>query len=881
MSSTRSLEFLVDDVKRAMAEERPCTLLIGAGCSVTAGIPTAQGFVDRIKRDYQHRWELAPTKTYAECMAQLEIGDRDRLIQRCIEGAKVNLAHLAIASLIRDGYVDRVLTTNFDPLVVQACALLNQFPAVYDCAASTAIDPQQISGRAVFHLHGQYRGPILINTGKELRRNARRVCPVVKDALGRGRIIIVVGYSGYNDPVFDALARPRSFRTPVVWVSYKDEPPPDHVSKKLLPEGKGAYRVEAYTADGFFVALAQALNAFPPDLLRRPFSHLQDCLASLRTDSELRLRGQEEPIRYEFGLDARKWIELARAVFEQGSDQSLDVTQLARERRKADAEELLLAGRYADLAAMHQAADRETSLALAGTFAPGYALWGSELTGRALQHARDQAMGVLKDACEKYAIADKLDPDSYEVLCAWGNALALWAERALGKEADTLVAEASQKYQRALKIKPDSPEVLNNLGNILTSQARRKEPSQALPLLTQAYARYAEATRLDPHDHVALTNWADALYEEASHADPPDRDALLNDACSKCEAALKIKAKSHFALSVYGNCLARQAEHADESASDALFQKACSQYQKATDIKDDYFEALANWGRALSAWAQRKGGKRREELYAQALGKYEAAIKIRPFSDPALHNWGHTLVQMALRGGEARRKGLLREACEKFSAAVAARPERHDSLHCWSLTLCSLAQLAAGDERERLLGEAIGKFGEAAEIRSDPVGQLAWGEALSSLARMKDGPEVEQLLTQARQHYEAAIEGMPGAAPPLSGLAAVLLGLGGLKEGPEATALFSEAKEKAVEAERLEPGVGAYNAACACARLGEKDECRTWLERCRDLGALQSRKHMQEEDEDLASVRSKKWFREILDRAPEQEPFPPPPPRAQ
>lgn len=195
MSGIRPLQFLVDDVRRAMAEGRPCTLLIGAGCSVTAGIPTAQGFVDLIKKDYRHRWELAPTKTYAECMAQLENGDRDRLIQRSIEGAKVNSEHLAMASLVKEGYVDRVLTTNFDPLVVQACALLNQFPAVYDCAASTAIDPRRISGQAVFHLHGQYRGPVLINTQTELRQNRSRVRRVVEDALSRERIIIIVGYS--------------------------------------------------------------------------------------------------------------------------------------------------------------------------------------------------------------------------------------------------------------------------------------------------------------------------------------------------------------------------------------------------------------------------------------------------------------------------------------------------------------------------------------------------------------------------------------------------------------------------------------------------------------------------------------------------------------
>src|ERR1039458_7470156 len=65
---------------------------------------------------------------------------------------KINWAHLALAQLIDGGYIDRVLTTNFDPLVSRACALVNSFPAVYDFAASRVFNPDQISEKAIFHL---------------------------------------------------------------------------------------------------------------------------------------------------------------------------------------------------------------------------------------------------------------------------------------------------------------------------------------------------------------------------------------------------------------------------------------------------------------------------------------------------------------------------------------------------------------------------------------------------------------------------------------------------------------------------------------------------------------------------------------------------------
>ena len=50
-------------------------------------------------------------------MAALERGARRDLIGGYIDKAKINWAHLALAQLIHGGYVDRVLTTNFDPLI--------------------------------------------------------------------------------------------------------------------------------------------------------------------------------------------------------------------------------------------------------------------------------------------------------------------------------------------------------------------------------------------------------------------------------------------------------------------------------------------------------------------------------------------------------------------------------------------------------------------------------------------------------------------------------------------------------------------------------------------------------------------------------------------
>lgn len=145
----RNMDDVVETVKKANERGKKCTLLIGAGCSVTAGIPTAKGFVEIIEKDYTRAFKRARTKTYAHCMAELSLGERRDLIADYVDKAKVNWAHIAIAQLMKAGYVDRVLTTNFDLLFVRACALLGQFPAVYDFAASQLFKAADIpeSGR--------------------------------------------------------------------------------------------------------------------------------------------------------------------------------------------------------------------------------------------------------------------------------------------------------------------------------------------------------------------------------------------------------------------------------------------------------------------------------------------------------------------------------------------------------------------------------------------------------------------------------------------------------------------------------------------------------------------------------------------------------------
>ena len=199
----RSVEDVAETLRNARDRGRTCALLIGAGCSVTAGVPSGQGFVDEIKERWPRAYERAENKTYAQCMAELALGERRDLIKQFVDKARINWAHLAIAQLIKHGFVDRVLTTNFDLLVPRTCALVGVFPAVYDFAMSQQFKAEDVSDPSVFCLHGQSTGFVLMNTVKECMDQFARLAPVFQD-VGRGRVWIVVGYSGDSDPVFEA-----------------------------------------------------------------------------------------------------------------------------------------------------------------------------------------------------------------------------------------------------------------------------------------------------------------------------------------------------------------------------------------------------------------------------------------------------------------------------------------------------------------------------------------------------------------------------------------------------------------------------------------------------------------------------------------------------
>jgi hypothetical protein len=422
-------------------------------------------------------------------MAQLSMAERRDLIGRYIDKAKVNWAHLGIAQLMKHRIVDRVLTVNFDPLLVRACALVGVFPGIYDFAASQYFNRSFISSQAVFHLHGQRSGLVVLNTTEEVRRLSTTLEPVFNDSIN-GRVCIVVGYSGENDPVFTQLTRISSFDNNLYWVCFKDSDPPSHVSEKLLVQGNDAFQINGFDADDFFVRLAQELDCFPPDFVGRPFSHLAELIGTVTAYS---LPGHSTSVIDNANTQIADAIERfeGQSIAVGGEVEPPSSTKLVLKARN-----LLVAGKFEEVILMSAEYDEDPTTELAEVISLGYIGQAGVFYEEAKKKSGDEADRLFELASENCELALTINPGKYETLNNWGIVLSGHAKTKSGGEADQLFAQANEKYEAALRVNPQKHEAFRNFGISLTDQAQTKEGEEAEVLLAQAREQLEAADQI-------------------------------------------------------------------------------------------------------------------------------------------------------------------------------------------------------------------------------------------------------------------------------------------------------------------------------------------------------------------------------------------------
>jgi len=549
-----TIDHVVSSLKR-MKDVRGAVVLLGAGGSKSAGIPLAGELMEEIEREFAPLPAGLP-KTYADYMNFVPPGDRRTLLANHIDNARINWAHIALAQLIASGYVKCVLTTNFDPLIVRSCAMLGCFPAVYDFPSSKFFNPAEVVDPSIIYLHGQRTGFVMLNTKNETGRN-----PL--DALfaraGEQRPWIVIGYSGNSDPVFERLASYERFDHRLFWIGYRDAPPSEHVSERLLIDGKYADYISGYDADSFFVSLAKKLGEFPPPLFGQPLRHLRETMAIVNAFD---LPGHGGDLRELADKQTARAIELLEA--ESGQ-------------RAAMANALVVAGKY-DQVLNEFGKEADTSPEIEESVAWGWVLKGLDAMDRAEADgvSPEEADKLLLEAiaCDMKAVNAR--PAMADAYFNWGYALGARSKLKSGDEAKQLFEEARAKYAKARTLNSKDWEVYFNLGNLLGDRAEVVEDDgEAIALLREAISEYEAALKLKPKDSEVLTNLAATLKTLAGKV--YDSQPILQQSSEAYAAAVlpqsfrELKANGAAVMIDWGEVLA---ELGEEKQAEAIWQEA-------------------------------------------------------------------------------------------------------------------------------------------------------------------------------------------------------------------------------------------------------------------------------------------------------------------
>jgi tetratricopeptide (TPR) repeat protein len=472
------VSLVAERLKRARDRSHPAHFLIGAGCSISAGIPSAKELISRIHEDYPTQCAaLSDDKryVYGKCMALLSINERRDLIRPYLRDAKINWGTVALAQLIAEGFVDRVLTVNFDLVLENACGLLGLQPAVYDFGVAPASDFRMIVSPAIVHLHGQSYGLVLLNTEEETQKHRKKLQPILVNTLHNAPLV-VIGYSGSADGISQNLVDEYEGLEPLYWVGYEDE-----LASHLRGFLKKSYfhHMGGADFDRFMIELAQSLECWPPRLFKDPLGHLLEAISQV--------------VAYPGGTSASSIDLLADLRSKLRSWQP----QLKKE-----------AGKMGSLRELYMKGDYEGAAKLFSSF------------GSASLSDADRDIG-------------------YWSFVGLGNKLAELAKSAGDEEASQFSVLAGEKYNEAFKIRSDKHEALYNWGNLLSTLAESASNEEALRLRERARDKYAAALLINPDDFLTLEDFGILLMDQADHASGDEKVRLLAEAAERLGAAAK------------------------------------------------------------------------------------------------------------------------------------------------------------------------------------------------------------------------------------------------------------------------------------------------------------------------------------------------------
>lgn len=290
------LRLTLDALVRSIGVKRstPHVLFLGAGASVSSGIPSAESCIWEWKRilfltknpglenqftelslpsvqeriqswldrqgTYPRRGDPEEYAYYIqECFPIA--GDRRAFFQEKVRLARPHTGYRLLCHLAKAGLFRSVWSTNFDGLPARATADFSISPI------EVGIDTQERLVRVpnsaemlCVSLHGDYRYDLLKNTAPELQKQEATLRQgLISEAINQP--VVICGYSGRDESVMEAFSAAMTTRGAgtLYWCGYGDGEIPTPVESLLRDarsKGRQAYYVPAMGYDDVMVRLA-------------------------------------------------------------------------------------------------------------------------------------------------------------------------------------------------------------------------------------------------------------------------------------------------------------------------------------------------------------------------------------------------------------------------------------------------------------------------------------------------------------------------------------------------------------------------------------------------------------------------------------------------
>jgi tetratricopeptide (TPR) repeat protein len=325
----RRLDHLADLLTRRNNRGEPgLALVLGAGVSLGAGVPLASGWVPLLWRyragktidkthvqkvlavqgkpgyslssydtdfepyakraaarvpGYKGEWLAAhprnATDEYTALMG-LSLSDQQQIACEILDACdlKITWPYIRIAQLIKEGYVDTVLTTNLDTVLIEALALFGVFPAICDFHAAASVRKPDARRPQIIYLHGNRHSYNVRNTGSAVQSYDASMLRFLRNLLDN-RALLVSGYSGWEDGLMTVLrehfasshdsTRPHE----IFWACYRECPLPPP-----LAHAHGVHYLEHAPAEVLFNDLANLIEAGPVPLVSNPLQYILEIL---------------------------------------------------------------------------------------------------------------------------------------------------------------------------------------------------------------------------------------------------------------------------------------------------------------------------------------------------------------------------------------------------------------------------------------------------------------------------------------------------------------------------------------------------------------------------------------------------------------------------